>query len=113
MREPILTSNVPRLVTTWNQPIVIARHGHGDQYRATDLVTPESGGKLTLTFEPNDKSIPPIKETVFDFKGGGVALAMYNTDDSIKSFARASLSYARERGFPCILGTKNTMYEHM
>jgi isocitrate dehydrogenase len=109
MREPILCRNVPRLVTTWKSPIVIARHAYGDQYRATDFVTHPSGGKLTIRFEPNDPAAAPTERVVHEFDGAGVALAMYNTDKSIEGFARGSLSYARERGMPCVLATKNTI----
>lgn len=109
MREPILMRNVPRLVTSWKSPIVIARHAHGDQYRATDFATHPSGGRLTLTFTPNDPAVPATERVVHDFDGPGVALAMYNTDKSIEGFARGSLAYARARGMPCVLGTKNTI----
>jgi isocitrate dehydrogenase len=106
-REPIVISNVPRLVPTWTKPIVIGRHAFGDQYRATDLVVPGEGS-LTLTFTPKDGS-QPIELDVYDFPGGGVALAMYNLDDSIRDFARASMRYGLERGFPVYMSTKNTI----
>jgi isocitrate dehydrogenase len=106
-REPIVISNIPRLVPGWTKPIVIGRHAFGDQYRATDLVVPGEG-KLTLTFAPKDGS-EPIELDVFDFPGGGVAVAMYNLDDSIRDFARASLRYGLERGYPVYLSTKNTI----
>jgi isocitrate dehydrogenase len=106
-REPIVMSNVPRLVPNWTKPIVIGRHAFGDQYRATDLVVPGEG-TLTLTFTPKDGS-DPIELNVFDFPGGGVALAMYNLDDSIRDFARASMRYGLERGYPVYLSTKNTI----
>jgi isocitrate dehydrogenase len=109
MREPIVCKNVPRLVTTWKSPIVIARHAHGDQYRAQDFATHRSGGTLTVRFEPNDKAADVVERVVHEFDGPGVALAMYNTDKSIEGFARGSLAYARSRGLPCILGTKNTI----
>src|ERR1700753_669686 len=88
-REPIVISHVPGLVPGWTKPIVIGRHAFGDQYRATDLVVPGEG-TLTMTFTPKDGSAP-IELNVFDFPGGGVAMAMYNLDDSIRDFARASL----------------------
>src|SRR6266487_1746566 len=95
-REPIVMSNVPRLVPSWTKPIVIGRHAFGDQYRATDFVVP-GAGKLTVTFTPSDGG-QPIEFDVFDFPGGGVALAMYNLDASIRDFARASFRYGLERG---------------
>ena len=91
----------------WTKPIVIGRHAFGDQYRATDFVVPGEG-KLTLTFTPKDGGAP-IELDVFDFPGGGVALAMYNLDDSIREFARASLHYGLERDYPVYLSTKNTI----
>jgi isocitrate dehydrogenase len=106
-REPIVISNIPRLVPGWRKPIVIGRHAFGDQYRATDLVVPGEG-KLTLTFTPKNGS-EPIELDVFDFPGGGVAVAMYNLDDSIRDFAQASLRYGLERGYPVYLSTKNTI----
>jgi len=106
-REPIICRNVPRLVTAWDTPIIIARHAFGDQYRATDFVVP-GAGELTITFAPSDGSAP-ISRKVFDFKGGGVAMAMYNLDDSIRSFAQACFNYALKRGFPVYLSTKNTI----
>ena len=106
-REPIVISNVPRLVPGWTKPIVIGRHAFGDQYRATDLVVPGEG-TLTLTFTPKDGG-EPIELDVYDFPGGGVALAMYNLDDSIRDFARASLRYGLDRGYPVYLSTKNTI----
>ena len=106
-REPILCSNIPRLVTTWNRSIVIGRHAFGDQYKATDFVVP-SAGKLTMTFAPDDGSAP-IQETIFDFKAGGVAMGMYNTDASITDFAKASMIFAVNRGWPLYLSTKNTI----
>ncbi len=106
-REPIVCKNVPRLVPGWTQPIVIGRHAYGDQYRATDFVVP-GAGKLTLRFDPQDGSAP-IEREVFDFPGGGVAMAMYNLDDSIRDFARASMSFSLNRGWPLYMSTKNTI----
>ena len=106
-REPIVISNIPRLVPGWTKPIVIGRHAFGDQYRATDLVVPGEG-TLTLTFTPADGG-EPIELDVYDFPGGGVAMAMYNLDASIRDFARASLRYGLERGYPVYLSTKNTI----
>src|SRR6201991_295331 len=106
-REPIVISNIPRLVPGWTKPIVIGRHAFGDQYRATDMVVPGEGS-LTLTFTPKDGS-EPVELDVYDFPGGGVALAMYNLDDSIRDFARASMRYGLDRGFPVYLSTKNTI----
>jgi len=106
-REPIVISNVPRLVPGWTKPIVIGRHAFGDQYRATDMVVPGEG-KLALTFTPSDGG-QPIELDVYDFPGGGVALAMYNLDSSIRDFARASLRYGLDRGYPVYMSTKNTI----
>ncbi len=106
-REPIICRNVPRLVPGWTKPIVIARHAYGDQYRATDFVTP-GAGRLTMRFEPADGG-EPIEHEVFDFPGGGIAMGMYNLDDSIRGFARASFNYALDRGWPVYLSTKNTI----
>ncbi|GIH21930.1 isocitrate dehydrogenase [NADP] [Acrocarpospora phusangensis] len=106
-REPIIMSNVPRLVPGWTKPIVVGRHAFGDQYRATDIKIPGEGA-LTLTFTPSDGS-QPIELDVFDFPGGGVALAMYNLDESIRDFARASFRYGLDRNFPVYLSTKNTI----
>ncbi|BBK43165.1 isocitrate dehydrogenase [NADP] [Allostella vacuolata] len=106
-REPIVCKNVPRLVPTWTQPIVIGRHAFGDQYRATDFVVP-GPGKLTITFQPEDGSAP-IEHEVYKFPGGGVALAMYNLDDSIAAFARTCFNYGLERKYPVYLSTKNTI----
>jgi len=105
-REPIVCRNVPRLVPGWTHPIVIGRHAFGDQYRATDFVVPGKG-KLTIKFEGEDGS--RIEHEVFDFPGGGVALAMYNTDESIIGFARSSFNYGLMRGWPVYLSTKNTI----
>lgn len=106
-RQPIICKNVPRLVPGWTQPIVIGRHAFGDQYRATDFVVPGKG-KLTITFQPEDGG-EPISHEVFDFPGGGVAMSMYNLDDSIRGFARACLNYGLDLGWPVYLSTKNTI----
>ncbi|MFL5102200.1 MAG: NADP-dependent isocitrate dehydrogenase [Xanthobacteraceae bacterium] len=105
-REPIICRNVPRLVPGWTQPIIIGRHAYADQYRATDIKVP-SKGKLMLTFVGDDGK--KLEQEVFDFPGGGVAMAMYNLDDSIRDFARASMNYALARGYPLYLSTKNTI----
>jgi isocitrate dehydrogenase len=105
-REPIVCKNVPRLVPGWTKPIVIGRHAFGDQYRATDFVVPGKG-KLTVTFEGADGK--KIQHEVFDFPAGGVALAMYNVDESIIGFARSSFNYGLMRGWPVYLSTKNTI----
>ena len=106
-REPIIIKNVPRLIPHWTKPIVIGRHAFGDQYRATDFKVP-SAGKLTVTFTPNDGS-KPMEFNVFDFPSSGVAMAMYNLDDSIRDFARASFNYGLIRKYPVFLSTKNTI----
>jgi isocitrate dehydrogenase len=106
-REPIVISNIPRLVPSWTKPIVIGRHAFGDQYRAEDIVVPGEG-QLTMTYTPKDGG-DPIEVNVFDFPGGGVAMAMYNLDDSIRDFARASFRYGLERDFPVYMSTKNTI----
>jgi isocitrate dehydrogenase len=106
-REPIVISNVPRLVPGWTKPIVIGRHAFGDQYRATDLVVPGEGS-LTMTFTPKDGS-EPIELDVYEFPSGGVAISMYNLDESIRDFARASLRYGLNRGYPVYMSTKNTI----
>ena len=106
-REPIICRNVPRIVPQWDKPVVVARHGFGDQYRATDLKVP-GAGSLTLTYTPKDGS-EPIELDVYDFPGPGVALAMYNLDESIRDFARASMRYGLGRGYPVYLSTKNTI----
>jgi isocitrate dehydrogenase len=106
-REPIICRNVPRLVPGWTDPIVIGRHAFGDQYRATDFVVPGKG-KLTITFSPDDGGAP-ITHEVFKFPGGGVAMAMYNLDDSIRNFARSCFNYGLDRGWPVYLSTKNTI----
>jgi isocitrate dehydrogenase len=106
-REPIVISNIPRLVPGWTKPIVIGRHAFGDQYRATDTVIP-GAGTLTLTYTPRDGG-EPVEMEVYDFPGGGIAMAMYNLDDSIRDFARASMRYGLDRGYPVYLSTKNTI----
>ncbi len=106
-REPIVISNIPRLVPGWTRPIIIGRHAFGDQYRATDLVVP-GPGELKLTYIPADGS-DPVELDVYDFPGGGVAMAMYNLDASIRDFARASLRYGLDRGVPVYMSTKNTI----
>lgn len=106
-REPIVIKNVPRLVPGWTKPIVIGRHAFGDQYKATDMLVP-GPGKLTLTYTPADGG-EPITHEVFDFPSSGVAMGMYNLDESIKDFARASLRYGLDRGWPVYLSTKNTI----
>jgi isocitrate dehydrogenase len=106
-REPIVCRNVPRLVPGWTQPIVIGRHAYGDQYKATDFLVPQAG-RLTFTFEPADGSAATTRE-VFQFPGAGVALGMYNLDESIRGFAKASLNYGLARGWPVYLSTKNTI----
>ncbi len=106
-REPIIISNIPRLVPGWTKPIVIGRHAHGDQYKATDFVVP-GPGKVTITYQPADGS-EPMEFDIADFPGGGVAMGMYNFDDSIRDFARASMRYGLARNFPVYLSTKNTI----
>ena len=106
-REPIVISNIPRLVPGWTKPIIIGRHAFGDQYRATDTVIP-GPGSLTLTYTPTDGG-EPMELDVYDFPSGGVAMAMYNLDDSIRDFARASMRYGLDRGVPVYLSTKNTI----
>ncbi|MFI5091570.1 MAG: NADP-dependent isocitrate dehydrogenase [Terriglobales bacterium] len=105
-REPIICKNVPRLVPGWTKPIIIGRHAYGDQYRATDFKFP-SKGTLTLKFVGDDGKV--IEREVFKAPGSGVVLAMYNLDDSIRDFARASMNYALDRGYPLYLSTKNTI----
>ncbi|HEX3510193.1 MAG TPA: NADP-dependent isocitrate dehydrogenase [Solirubrobacteraceae bacterium] len=106
-REPIVIANIPRLVPGWTKPIVIGRHAFGDQYRATDLVVPGPGA-LTLTYTPRNGG-DPVELDVYDFPGGGIAMAMYNLDDSIRDFARASMRYGLDRSYPVYLSTKNTI----
>jgi isocitrate dehydrogenase len=107
-REPIICKNVPRLVPGWIHPIAIGRHAFGDQYRATDFLVPGKG-KLTITFEPEDPTQQKIQYHVYDFPDSGVAMAMYNVDESIRGFARACLNYGLQRGWPVYLSTKNTI----
>jgi len=106
-REPILIHNVPHYVPHWKKPIVIARHADGDQYKATDFLVP-GPGTLTITFQPKDGSAP-ITHEVHKFPASGVALAMYNEDESIRGFARACMNYALMRHYPMFLSTKNTI----
>ncbi len=106
-REPIVISNIPRLVPGWTKPIVIGRHAHGDQYKAQNFVVP-GPGKVTITYTPDDGG-QPMEFEVADFRGGGVAMGMYNYDESIRDFARASFRYGLERRFPVYLSTKNTI----
>ena len=106
-REPIIISNVPRLIPHWTKPIVIGRHAFGDQYKATDFLVP-SAGTLTMTFAPADGS-KPMEFEVFKFEGSGIAMGMYNVDESIRDFARASLHYGLLRNYPVFLSTKNTI----
>jgi len=106
-REPIIIRNIPRLVPGWTKPIVVGRHAFGDQYRATDFKVP-GPGTLTMTYTPADGSAP-MEFDVYDFPGGGVAMGMYNLDDSIRDFARASMRYGLTRGYPVYLSTKNTI----
>lgn len=105
-REPIVMSNVPRLVTNWTSPIIVGRHAFGDQYRATDTLV-KGKGKLTMTFTPENGE--PQTFEVFNFKGDGVALCMYNTDESIKGFAHSCFNMALSKGWPLYLSTKNTI----
>jgi isocitrate dehydrogenase len=106
-REPIVIKNIPRLVTNWTAPIIVGRHAFGDQYRATDTVI-KGKGKLTMTFSPSDGGQPQVFD-VYDFKGDGVALSMYNTDESIRGFARSCFNMALSKKWPLYLSTKNTI----
>ncbi len=106
-REPIVCSNIPRYVPGWKNPIIVARHAFGDQYRATDFVVP-GAGKLTVKFEPENGG-EAIEREVYQFEGGGVSMSMYNTDESIRGFAHACFNYAISRKVPCLLSTKNTI----
>ncbi len=106
-REPIMISNVPRLVPGWKKPICIGRHAFGDQYRATDFLT-KGKGKLTITFTPEDGS-EAVSHEVFDFEGDGLAMAMYNTDESIRGFARSCMNQALDKKWPLYMSTKNTI----
>ncbi len=105
-REPIVCQNVPRLVTTWTAPIIVGRHAFGDQYRATDFVVPGKG-KLTMKFEGEDGQV--IEHTIYQFEGGGVAMGMYNIDESIRGFAHSCFNMALSKGWPLYLSTKNTI----
>jgi isocitrate dehydrogenase len=108
-REPIVIESIPRFVPGWTKPIVIGRHAHGDQYRATDFVVP-GAGKITISYQPAEgASAQPFSLEVAQFDGGGVAMGMYNFDDSIRDFARATMRYALDRSFPLYLSTKNTI----
>jgi len=107
-REPIVVSNVPRFVPGWTKPIIIGRHAHGDQYRATDFVVP-GPGRVMITYEPDDSQEHGFEFEVSQFTGGGVAMGMYNYDDSIRDFARATMRYALSRTYPLYLSTKNTI----
>ena len=106
-RQPIIAKNVPRLVPGWTKPIVIGRHAFGDQYRATDTIIPSSG-RLSMVFEPEDGS-KKIQHQIFNFPGPGIAMTMYNLDESIKGFARACFNYGLDLGWPVYLSTKNTI----
>src|SRR5690606_7972665 len=106
-REPIICSNVPRLVPGWTKPICIGRHAFGDQYRATDFLK-QGKGKRTITFTAVDGS-DPVSHEVLDFEGDGLAMAMYNTDESIRGFARSCMNQAIEKKWPLYLSTKNTI----
>ena len=107
-REPIVVSNIPRFVPGWTKPIIIGRHAHGDQYRATDFVVP-GPGTVKISYQPDEGSGDPFEFEVARFEGGGVAMGMYNFDDSIRDFARATMRYALNRGYPLQLSTKNTI----
>ena len=107
-REPIVCNNVPKLVPGWTDPIVIGRHAFGDQYRATDFLVPGKG-KLSIKWTPTDPNQDSIEHEVFNFESPGIAMAMYNTDESIRDFARACMNYALMRKWPVYLSTKNTI----
>jgi len=107
-REPIIIKNIPRLVPGWTKPIVIGRHAFGDQYRATDFVAKEPG-EFIMTFKPKDASKPPTEMKAYEFKGPGVLMGMYNTDESITDFAESSFKYALKRNYPLYMSTKNTI----
>jgi isocitrate dehydrogenase len=107
-REPIVLSSIPRFVPGWTKPIIIGRHAHGDQYRATDFVVP-GPGTVTITYVPADASAASTELEVARFTGGGIAMGMYNFDDSIREFARATMRFALDRGYPLYLSTKNTI----
>src|SRR5215469_9711023 len=107
-REPIVVSSIPRFVPGWTKPIIIGRHAHGDQYKATDFVVP-GPGTVHISYEPDDPARGRTELEVARFEGGGIAMGMYNFDDSIRDFARATMRYALDRGFPLYLSTKNTI----
>ncbi len=107
-REPIVVSSIPRFVPGWTKPIIIGRHAHGDQYRATDFVVP-GPGRVMISYEPDDRNSAGAELEVARFRGGGIAMGMYNFDDSIRDFARATMRYALDRGYPLYLSTKNTI----
>jgi len=107
-REPIVVSSIPRFVPGWTNPIIIGRHAHGDQYRATDFVVP-SAGTVRISFAPADPGAAALEFDIAEFSGAGVAMGMYNFDDSITDFARATMRYALDRGLPLYLSTKNTI----
>ena len=107
-REPILCSNVPRLVTSWQKPVIVARHAFGDQYKATEMVI-DTPGTLKMVFMPDDASMPAEEKQVFRYPQAGVAMAMYNMDESIRGFARACLNFGLSKGYPVYLSTKNTI----
>lgn len=106
-REAIICKNIPRLVTCWKEPIIIGRHAHGDQYKATDFVVP-GAGKVEITYTPKNGG-EPVKYILHEYKGPGVAMGMYNTDESIIDFAHSSFKYALDRKYPLYLSTKNTI----
>jgi isocitrate dehydrogenase len=107
-REPIICKNVPRIVSTWKHPIAIGRHAFGDQYRATDFIIP-SAGTLTMTFKPDNPNEDVIEKEVYQFNNSGIAMGMYNLDDSIRGFARACMRYGLSRSWPVYLSTKDTI----
>jgi isocitrate dehydrogenase len=107
-REPIVVSSIPRFVPGWTKPIIIGRHAHGDQYRATDFVVP-GPGTVNISYVPDDVTAERSERQVARFEGGGIAMGMYNFDDSIRDFARATMRYALDRGYPLFLSTKNTI----
>jgi isocitrate dehydrogenase len=107
-REPIVVSTIPRFVPGWAKPIIIGRHAHGDQYRATDFVVP-APGRVMISYVPDDQAVAGAELEVARFTGGGIAMGMYNFDDSIRDFARATMRYALSRGYPLYLSTKNTI----
>src|SRR5713226_4028302 len=107
-REPIVMSSIPRFVPGWTKPIIIGRHAHGDQYRATDFVVP-GAGTVTISYAPDDSGAEPFELEVAKFTGSGIAMGMYNFDDSIRDFARATMRYALDRFFTLYLSTKNTI----